>query len=395
MQDKFLEYLKFQLIDLDKTVSKRGISGYDPQLFWLLPFSKLHSKYNSLITNLLRKSELFLVWIFPFLSSVYLRLLNIPMVVNTYGLGLAVRAYINYFKIFGDDIYLHKALNIEKEIYKRLVKTQSGNLGVTDPLNIEKVCSLPGGSEVALAYIELYKATNQQSYLNMAQSIAKSFMSDHRHKFISEDKLCLDYSTANDGYHVLNANALACEVFAELDDINSSNKYEAVISKIVNYIEPYLSNDSLPYSGVEDKGKSDINWSTCDVYHSGFVLRSLYRVSCLRNDSNLQNKILSSAKLLSQDFLSKNNKILYVKDGKIIDIHGVAEFIRCLSLVLPEIDESTLKILVSNIKYMRCSDSFYYRRGIVKTFYYMPRWGHFPMMLAISELVLRIIDLNR
>lgn len=388
MSQSTVNYLSELLKILDDTVEKNGFEGYDPRLLWYLPAARLFHKTPSSLTNFLRKVEVAAYRGVPFLIKPYLRLSNIPQVVSPYGLGLLITAYVNYYYIFKDEVYLDKAKAVEKNLRSLLVKTKSGFWGVPTPLEDKDVFSLPAGGEVGLGYLALYKATNEKVFLDYAKKIANSFIHDHQIKKINEGQICIDYYSNNDGMHVLNANALAAEVMFKVDEYSNEKNFTSYVSKIINYIRPYLYYEQLPYAGLEDKYSKKVKWSVYDVYHTGFVLRALHYIALATNDTELSNVLSEQYFKMRKNFIS-DFKIVETPNRDVVDIHGVAEYIRT-SAVFDDSSELTRKVILHNISIMFKNNSFYYRKAKTNIYLYMPRWGHFPMMLAISSVLLRL-----
>lgn len=373
------------LEQLDMEVKSSGLCGYDPRLFWYLPAAKLYHKKKNRLTNFLRKMEVATYRAMPFLIKPYLKISNINQSISPYGLGLAIQAYVNYYRIFKEEKYLASAIEIETVLKGFLITTTSKNIGVPTPPEDDSVFSLPAGAEVALSYIDLFELTQKDYYLSQAIKIANSFIFDHKIKYLTGDRIAIDYYSNNDGLHVLNANALAAVVFHRLNVINNTLPYQNYIDGIVNYILPYLDYEKLPYSGVEDRNNKNVIWNSYDLYHTGFVLCALLKIAKHNNNKQLIELLYKQYQFLINNFIV-GEKIIVLPHRNVVDIHGLAEFIKVFS----EYDgqsEYIFKLIYKNIMYMKKNNTFYYQRGKTKIFMYMPRWGHFPMMLSISHLL--------
>ena len=253
--------LTILLKQLDDKVQKLGLCGYDPRLLWYLPAAKLYHQKKNKFTNFLRKAEVATYRFMPFIIKPYLRISKVEQGISPYGLGLAIQAYVNYYRLFKDSKYLDTAVKIETQLSSYLVTTANGNIGVPTPPEDNFVFSLPAGAEVALAYLDLFSLTQNKYYLSQANKIANSFISDHQVKYLEGDRISIDYYSNQDNLHVLNANALAALVFHRIDLLTNSQTFQIFINGIINYITPYLHYEQLPYSGIEDKYNKNVTYS--------------------------------------------------------------------------------------------------------------------------------------
>lgn len=381
-----LSYLDNVLIQAQKYHISHGDKGCDPRLFWYFPAYKFSLKKRTLGRALFRKTESLLIRLFPKIIRPYQKLCHIPDVISPYGLALFVQAYCKMFKVYGNDNFLTTAIESAKNLIDGLLVTPSGNLGVSNPLEDRNSINLPAGSEAVYALIDLYDITMEYKYLSVAEKITDAFDNDFTKKTDKEGNICFDYTVGGDGTYVLNANALAVGAMAQLSERLKIRKYDAVIESVVNYIKPYICDgEDIPYAGIEDLQSGKIY----DVYHTGFTLRGL--MNCLprlsTDASHIQRAVYEKLSRMRADFLNRKGLIQVSIRRRIIDVHGVAEYIRCLSEL--GCGEADLDIFVKNVKFMYKNGGFYYQRGIRDIYIYMPRWGHAPMMLAIAEVILK------
>lgn len=384
-QDNILEIF----IKLHEKVQLSGMEGYDPRLLWYLPAAARYHKKKTKINNFFRRFEVAICRYLPFVVPLYLKLAKIPLVENPYGLGLLIQSYIKAYKKTKDEYWLNQAKLNEKKLREYLVESICDGLGVTVPLEDPNVTNIPAGAEVALAYLELYEASNENEYFNIADKISHSFLNDYRLKK-NEKGICIDYYSNNDGMHILNANALAMEVIYRVNKLKDNNKVtSAIVKDMFSYNMYYIKKyKELPYAGEEDQ-KQNSNWKSYDVYHTGFTLRSMKYICDhevgLSEFSTCLDKVYENMKL---NFINSNSKVVVLKGSKIIDIHGVAEYLRCHIIF----EKNNNEIFYDNFNYMYKDNSFYYQRGVVDSFLYMPRWAHAPMMLTLSEFLLNHVN---
>lgn len=375
-----IDYLENLYLELDKKVTEKGYSGWDPRQLWKLPLAKRFYIRKNKFNNFMRRIEVAMLRYFPFLTKSYLKINGMDEFVSPYGLALLIQSYSNAYQYFDDVVYLDKAVKASKDLEQMLVTTKNGNLGVGVPGEDSDVTNLPAGAEAALAFIQLYVVTTNHHYLKVAQLIADSFIQDHHVKKV-QSGIVLDYYTNDDGMHVLNANALASTVFYRIDKLSDNSNYGYYIKNIIGYISVYLNEGRIPYAGVEDKIKNP-RWETCDAYHTGFTLRGYGEVV----DRDVHDDFTNYMSL----FLNEKGLLKVLPEGNVTDVHGLAEYVRLFAFSLSR-DERVYRFIpsiIENIEYMRCENSFYYQRGVIDNNIYMPRWGHFAMMLAIADLMI-------
>jgi len=380
-QDNILEVF----VKLHEKVQLSGMKGYDPRLLWYLPAATRYYKKKTKINNFFRRLEVAICRYMPIIVPLYLKIARVPLVENPYGLGLLIQSYTIVYKKTNDEYWLNQAKLNEKKLSKYLVKTLNGGLGVAVPLEDPTVTNIPAGAEVALAYLELYGVSNENYYFDIADKISYSFLNDHKLKK-NEKGICIDYYSNNDGMHVLNANALAMEVIYRVNKINKINKVNDIVEGMFNFNIYYLDNyDCLPYAGAEDV-RVNGNWNCYDVYHTGFTIRSMNHLALDDSRFNYANSILNKTyNLMKKNFINSQGYITVLKGSKTIDIHGVAEFSRCYLNF--NVNKANYAPILDNFNYMFVNDSFYYQRGLIDSFFYMPRWGHAPMMLVLAEFL--------
>ncbi len=407
---EYIQELEQILLANYEYVQKHGYSGYDPQVYWYLYFTRRAKNNPSFLNKVFRKIEIKIIDLFPNLLFPYLKLLKIDGIeLVPYGLGLFIQAYVNMYQYFSDKKYLEEAENIADILTEMLVKTPNG-LGVSNSkknksLKFNKgftdndTTYLPGGSEVFEGFYKLYSITSNEKYLDISKAIGTSFVNDHKIKEVNETKLVLNYSSIADDTHILNANALAGGCLAKLESIENNQEYLKIIEGIYNYLHYYVEKyDYLPYAGEEDS-RTNKNWVTCDAYHTGFTLRGIYSIARVlgRNEEN----ILDKMKKMLNDFVDEDKtiKIVVQQKHKKQDVHAVSEYILIFAWcyeALSKVDrEKYMTICLNNIRRFSDGETYFYtinksnRKSI-----YMPRWSHAPMMHAISFLLYKIKNVS-
>jgi hypothetical protein len=393
------------LPDLEDVVNKswiqyreKGFVGHDPSvLFKSIKFYKAYEEKQTTINRTLYSVELSMLYLLPSMEW-YLDLIKAQKVKNNYGLSFFIQAFVKMFRYYGDEQYLLEAKKLAVSVINELIPTPHG-LGMANPPNLneslngvaytEAVSLIPSTAEFAFALLELFSVTADSYYLDIAGKITQSFARDYRHKTYGH-RISIDYSTGGDGTHILNANALAVGCICLVNRLTGRDSENDFIQGVYEYLKDYLHSVEIPYCGRED-ASTNKNWKDCDVYHTGFTLRGVEITCNYLKDTETAEKI----KKITQDFfpyfLNGNKEIVKMKNSAVMDIHGVAEYILYYSMHLNELPAHYLETVVKNITGTFDGKTFLYRKIYGKKVKcYMPRWGHAPMMNAISSLMMAL-----
>lgn len=362
-------------------VEKFGLCGLDPQMYYRLPFNKISQKYENKLTSLLHKAEKYSLSKLPLLLMIFIHSNKENEKLNVYGLSLYIQALLNMNSC--DSSFLFRAKTIEKILLRNLITLDGGNYGVGNPGEVKNIY-LPGSAEAIFAYLKLYEASIESYYIEIAEKIIYGVLENlkmHSNNF----GIHFSYGTPGPDQLILNANALFFNALVAYDKLKPSSEIRELIEKAYKSLICGLRFREIPYglSGV-DLNKPIGGY---DVYHTGFYLRSMWGITEYLGEANILTKIRASFDNQMKDFLSSDNFIIKLPSRKNqIDIHGVAEYIRSYQYV--EKASHHDEVLIKNILYMSNGQgTYYYQRGLFELDYYMPRWGHFPMMLALSEMM--------
>lgn len=377
---------------------EKGFVGYDPSvLFKALKFYKAYEEKQTLRNKILYTAELGMLYLLPNMEW-YLDQIKAQKVKNNYGLSFFIQAFVKMFRYYGNEHFLDEAKKLAASVIAELTPTPHG-LGMANPPNLnehlngvaytENVALIPSTAEFVFALLELFSATKDDHYLDIARKIVQSFAQDYKQKFYGH-KISIDYSTAGDNTHILNANALAIACICLVNKITGSNAENDLIRGVYDYLKDYLDSVQIPYCGKED-ALNNRNWKDCDVYHTGFTLRGAEIASDYLKDEEMTRKIKKIRQDFFPYFLNGKKEIVKMENSAVMDIHGVAEYILYYSMHLNELPEYYLEIIIKNINKTFDGRTFLYRKIYEKKVKcYMPRWGHAPMMNAISSLMLAL-----
>lgn len=386
-------------------VQKVGYKGYDPKVYDYMPFTARASFKLTFFNKVLRRLEIEVFRRkFPRLLLPYLKFNKINAKTTIpYGLGVFMQCYSQMYKMNKDENILNEAIKVADKAIEMLIKTEKG-LGIPNPSNgkafkygdgmfDDNTIYLPGGSEVFFGFYDLYTVTNNRYYLEICKKIVDGFITEFKQKYISDNKVSLNYSNTNDNSHILNANALAMSCISIIYKETKDDLYKDISLKIYNYLADYLSYKYIPYAGVEDK-KRNKSWFGCDTYHTGFTLRGMYETADIFGLD--KQEIVKHIKVMMEIFLIDDKIIVYKGRGQrglMQDAHALAEYIRIFATYYDYFSkieqEKYTNIILQNVNEFLLPDnsSYYYTVNKKKKYFlYMPRWVQAPMMNALSIL---------
>ncbi|MGB9561583.1 MAG: hypothetical protein ACPL6C_02100, partial [bacterium] len=191
-----------------------------------------------------------------------------------------------------------------------------------------------------------------------------------------------------DHFHVHNANIMTAAYMLELWQIFGEQVFFDYGGKALNYtLADQRDDGAFEYWGKEDRIESHI-----DMYHTGFVLRSLKRIFELTGSEKVKGALTRGCKFFIENFFTKDG-IPKTSLERIypVDIHAVAEAILVLSTV-DEIELETRKKLL-NMVFEFCDEKMwsksgyyiYQLRGSRRIKIHYIRWSSAWMMRALVE----------
>ncbi|RXI25323.1 D-glucuronyl C5-epimerase family protein [Aliarcobacter trophiarum] len=402
-----LEFLKKQFEKNFEYIVQNGYYGIEPHIYAELYFTKKATMRPTFLNKVFRKLEVKTIQHLPFLIKPYCKVLKIDyMMLTPYGLGFFLQAFSKGYKIQKTEDYLAEIEKVANQLESLLVKTKHG-LGIPNSKSSNSsvlgnivtdanTAYVPGGTECILGYLDAFGVTHEQKYLEYSKKIANSFFKDFKIKKYNNNRICFDYSNHEDNTHILNANILVALSLLEVSTRIEGTKYNEVITSSYNYTLDYIKEyDEIPYAGIEDE-KINKYRKGYDCYHTGFVLRSMYKIDKKINNGRDFNLIFLKVKTMMLDFVY-NEIVSMFKNKKVYDIHAFAEYIYTYSIFydyftieekskIENIIEKSFKLFESKKdkrRYIYKKDSFF------SVDEYMPLWGQSAMMNAISNLIIK------
>lgn len=387
------------LNELLLAVEKEDYSGYDP---YDIKGTSCYSKnfYNkNLISKIKRKILDNIELLFPY----YLRkLFKIPKRKNAKAMGLFLMTYNNLYKIEKKEKYIDKIEYITKCLLNHSNNNYEG-LCWGYPFDWNSVIFIPKNTPSSIAsvtigeaFIKLYNTTKNEKFLKYAEKISRFMINDLNIYHKNENEICFSY-TPLDNFQVHNVNLLNAAFLLELGEILNRNDLIEYGKKAANFSISEQNDDGSIFYWSKEQNQNSPNH--LDLYHSGFEIRALYRISKVLKEEKYTKAYRKYKDFFLKNFFESKDLKITPKSKYPIDIHGCAEAINCISSIDDNKEYKTyadnaLSFTLNNMYY---KNKFIYKiikiKGIkkkIKISYI--RWGDAWMLKALSEYILRYGD---
>lgn len=389
----------FQLLNY---VEKENYKGYDPYdlkgLDWYVNYL---NETNNEDKSFIKKIEE-LNYLYPKqLRGIF----KIEPRTNAKGLALFILSYCNLYHSHKDSIYLDKAKKLVEELLLLRIEGFKGYCwgypfdwkSSKEYFFKEGTPSIVVTTTVGKAFLELYKYTEEKTYLEVCKSIA-SFLTGDLKRTVYKDTFCFSY-TPFDTYQIHNANLMGAEFLSFLGKILNNSEYMELSRKSAYFTINQQNMDGCFYYFGDNS--NDVAPTHLDIYHSGFEIRSLVNLYMNLEDEFIRQSFLKYmdffiSQYIIEEKIPKLGPRLKNYETDIVDVHGLAEAILTLNVIKEFIPEAkyTLKNVISwGIEHMQSSEGWFNYRWVRNgdninevRFPYM-RWGQAWMMFALSSIV--------
>ena len=343
----------------------------------------------------LRGGSLLFVNKFPFNIR---SLLGVQKSKNPKGMALFAQAYFNLYQVTKNDEFLRKG----KWCVDWLIKNPSeGYSGLCWGYNFDWQSRaffapkyLPNCVVtvfVGETLIKAYELSKDETYLKLAQNIAKFLLIDLPIIYEDDETKCVAYVPSKVSSIVLNINALVGAFLAKLWKYSKIGDYLIQARKLIQFVIDHRTNYDAWYYTFPP-GDSIIRH---DNYHTGGILDAILEYMQYTKNYDLENIHLSGLKYYRNNLFLENGAPKWMNDQVYpFDIHGSAQGIITFckaSKFNPEYGNFASKIAEWTIKnlYNHNEGYFYYQQGkFFKHKFTLMRWCNAWMCKALSELLL-------
>jgi len=306
-----------------------------------------------------------------------------------------VRGLIRLFQSQADESYLHQVDQLTERIQaQKSTDFQHACWGQPYDWFSKKI--IPAftprttvTSLVGRMYLDLYRFTKKEEYLNEAIDIGDFFLEEMPLSFDQDGLTCYSYTTI-DQHQVHNPNMMASGFLIELWDATQVEKYKERAFSTARFTFSHLNDDGSWYYANLPGGKT----SKIDNYHTGYNLEGALHLKRFLGAQFPYEKELQKAIQYYQKNLFDQDGIPKLTDKKRfpIDIQCCAQSIITHTLLSTESDQNTITakdLFKWTNEHMYANGSYYYRiskNGSVDQTDYV-RWGDAWMFFAGSLLI--------
>lgn len=392
-----LKRVLLQQISYAEYKAYKGFDPYDVRDSWLwgkiLHLERKNKFVGKVFSNIFRVIE----HLFPFGLR---RFLHVSPSLNYKSLGLFIMTYINIYKmglISKETLWLKS-----KDILSILLSdnhAQQG-LGWGYPFTWYSYKTIPCCTPSAIvtvtigeSILRLYELLGYDQLLDIAVHISEFMLSDLNRFYDEDGDICFSYTPIDD-YQVHNVNLLLSAYLAELGRLINDNYLVDIAARAARFsIKQQNKDGSIFYWSRQQNYR---NPNHLDLYHSGFEIRALYRLS--KMFPWIKSSLEQYIEFYITSFWKKGHVWFSPKSRYPVDVHALSEAVNCIS----SIDEGWRYKNYADIALMDLFDAlfspvkgnFMWRVIKVGPILYRSdiefmRWGTAWVSKAISEYLVR------
>ncbi len=335
-----IERLQDTLNKVLNRINSKGWSCYDPLDFKALP---LIVKLNKQKEHPIIKAFLLAIYVSMYLAPyASRRLLGIKPDIQAGGVGHLASAYLELYQHFNEEPYLPKVRETLQWLKSNAIAGYSGYAwGFTFDWHSKVL--IPARTPLAhtsitcaMPFIDMYELTHEKEYLLVAESTANMILTDLNCNIYSDGLVLYTY-TPFDDMEVMNIN-LDIALFMYRLGLNTNNFEMIKKAQIIAswFIKEQQQDGSWFYFSKEFYNRNPSIPPAVDNYHTGMILRSLFHLSRLMNNGDIQDSILSSLEkglffYLKNLFGPNGKAYLMPHNHNIINVYGCIQAILLLS----------------------------------------------------------------
>lgn len=376
---------------LDKWLDKSKWKGYDPYDIKALPlfvWLQKHSQ-NPIISNF----QLVLTVVADIFPAISRKLLGIRPQENAKAMALLARGYLKLYGVTTDSVYFSKASRAINWLLNHNHAHRDGWLGWGYPFDWQSLIFIPANTPLVVvsalgghAILDMYEVSRETKWLEPARAV-RNFLLEGLNVSENHGTVSFSYSPL-DEFKVINSTLYAASFLARIGKLYHDKRAIEVSRKARRFaLEHQRSDGAWEYWADRP--------SIVDVYHHGITLEWLH--ISMKYDEPLSGEKEALDKGIDyflKNFIGREGECKFTDRKKYpIDIHGVAQCIVTLSMLLP-CQKLTLldKVLKFALTKMRNRDgSFIYRifRFNLKSKIPYLRWGQAWMLWALANYIER------
>jgi rhamnogalacturonyl hydrolase YesR len=318
---------------------------------------------------------------------------------NPKGMGLFARAYLNLYRTYGEEHYLHRANDCLSWLAENAAQGYAGycwgynwdwqDLGFLARFGSPN-CVVT--AFVGQALLDAYECTGDKSYLAMAASCLNFVRHDLKVLYEDEAMKCVSYVPSNDiRMVVMDVSALAGALMARVYHHTDEKGLATEARKLVNYVVD-KQTDYGAWFYTHPPGDSPVKH---DNYHTGFILDAILDYELATGDDSFRSAYQRGLNFYTENLFLPNGAPKWMSHKTYpFDIHGAATGIGTFSRAACYGDKSYIdharRVANWAIENMQApAGYFYYQKGrFWAKKYTLMRWCNAGMAYGLSSLLL-------
>lgn len=308
-----------------------------------------------------------------------------------------VLAFVNLYRSSGDDRYLNKARRLAEEIRAYAIPGYSGlcwgypfdwqNQRGMWAKDVPYITCTPYCYE---AFAALFDVTSEETFAEVARSIAKFVFTDLRDTETAADAAAASYSPKDDSL-VVNASAYRAWVLFDAAERFGNEEYLTKAERNLAFILQSQRDDGSWFYAMDEHGKF------IDHFHTCFVLKNLVKINRMLGRAEVQSAIENGYRfyaraLFDAEGLPKSFAIKPRTGIVRLEMYDFAEAITLGTLLrneIPEAYEHAQRLADVLCHEYQLRDGHFvtrvYRGGVRHTFPFL-RWPQAQLFLALTNL---------
>jgi hypothetical protein len=220
-----------------------------------------------------------------------------------------VLSFLNLYELKADSAYLARAENLAAELLRMAIPGFSGycwgypfdwqNYDGLYPKNVPYITCTPYCFE---AYAGLHKATGNDRYLKICESIAQFIADDLKDSIISDEAAAASYSPY-DATKVVNASAYRAFVLFEAAHRFGNDQFAKKAWRNLNFVLRSQREDGSWLYAMDSRGEAFI-----DHFHTCFVLKNLFKINRRLQDRSIRAAIQNGYGYYRRSLFDRNDK---------------------------------------------------------------------------------------
>ncbi len=312
-------------------------------------------------------------------------------------------AYLNYYLLTKDEVYLSRATGLLKHLESVSSKTKHG-IGWGNPYDwVTLFFEYPSNSPLITvtpycfdAFLSAYEITSNESFLRILEKISMFVAFDMKETEFQDNTAGCSYGT-NDNSLVYNAIAYRGGTLLKAGRLFKNDAYIDKSRKNIDYVIKHQNKDGSWYYSDDSR--------FIDNFHTCFVLKNIAQAYDFFGEDYMLQSLKKGYEFYKKNFVRTNGSLRHFYKSKYpkfrkIELYDYAEAIKMGIFMRKSIPEafSLSKKLTGHLidKYQLKEGYFYTRVNVLNMKNDIPylRWPQAQILNSLTSMLLQLSDLS-